>query len=122
MDTPRDQISPTGYPPPYQLTTITPHERPATEPISLDALDMNSQDGYLDNNESQLQTSSHGQTSKDAVTQRFLGLPDLDVISDLDLLNCLRGTHLEDPYPRHSNRFDSTLGAPQTNSSPPETD
>jgi len=80
MDTPRDQINPTGYPPPYQLPTTTPHERPVTEPLSLDALDMSSQDGYLDNNESQLQASFHGQTSKDAVTQRSLGLPGLDVI------------------------------------------
>jgi len=41
----------------------------------------------------------HGQTSKDAVTQRSLGLPDLDVRSDLDVCYCLRDTHLEYSHP-----------------------
>jgi len=53
----------------------------------------NSLDGYLYNNIHQIHTSFHGQASKDAVTQRSLGMPDLDVKFDSDVYYS-RDTHL----------------------------
>ena len=69
---------------------------------------MNSPDGSLYNNMHQIHTSFHGQASKDAVTQRSLGMPDLDVKFESDVYYC-RDTHLGTSYSSPTSTRSSTL-------------